>query len=141
VDEAAVGKSQPANQPDLATLKNILRFLLPKFGTNLGASRLLSLLCLDWANAELALGLEFETLWKDELTSSNLIQFSCECFVSCAPCGEVDLAEIEDLVIPAMKRVESRSEERFSGGARLHEIVNTVLRSGGTQCALLGVGV
>ena len=129
MDESILQKSQPANQPDIA---NILRFLLPKIGTSLGANRLLSLICLDWANTELALGLEFETLWKDELTSSNFILFFCGCFVSNAPDGEVNVADIEDLVIPAMQSVDSSNKAQLSGRARFHEIVTTVLKTGRT---------
>lgn len=134
MDEAALEKIQPANQPDIATLKKVLRFLLSRVGTSLGSSPLLSLLSLDWANAELALGLEFETLWKAELTSSNIIILFCDCFASydAPPSVEVDLAEVEDLVILAMQHVESRNEQQLAGRVRLHEIVNRVLKSGHT---------
>ena len=125
-------KIQPANQPDIATLKRVLRFLLPTVGTSLDASRLLTLLSLDWANAELDLGLEFESLWKAELTSSNIILFFCECVTSydnTSPGVQVDLGEVEGLVIPAMRHVESRNEQQLAGQVRLHEIVNRVLES------------
>lgn len=134
MDEADVETDQPPNQPDDAKLKNVLRFLLPKVGTRLGPSPLLSLLSLDWANAEMALGLEFETLWEAELTGSNIIMLFCDCFASYdAPDSiEVDLAVVEDLVILAMQQVESRKKQQLAGRTRLHEIVNTVLKSGHT---------
>ena len=82
----------------------------------------------------MALGLEFETLWEAELTSSNIIMLFCDCFASYdAPDSiEVDLAVVEDLVILAMQQVESRKKQQLAGRARLHEIVNTVLKSGHT---------
>ena len=88
----------------MASLKRVLRFLLPTVGRSLGSSRLLSLLSLDWANAELGLGLEFEDIWKAELTSSNIIIFVCDCVIGdLPPHVTIDLAEVEDLVIPAMR--------------------------------------
>ena len=77
----------------------------------------------------MALGLEFETLWEAELTSSNIITLFCDWFTSYdAPDSiEVDLAVVEDLVILAMQQVESRKKQQLAGRARLHEIVNTVL--------------
>ncbi|KAL9130055.1 MAG: hypothetical protein Q9217_001659 [Psora testacea] len=131
-DEAVLQKIQPGNQPDIATLKRVLRFLLPTVGTSLGASRLLTLLSLDWANAELDLGLEFESLWNAELTSSNIVKFFCECLITTSPGVQVDLGEVEGLVIPAMRHVESRDEQQLAGQVRLHEIVNRVLESGCT---------
>ena len=134
MDEADIETAQPPNQLDDAKLKNVLRFLLPKIGTRLGPSPLLSLLSLDWANAEMALGLEFETLWEVALSSSNIIMLFCDCFASYdAPDSiEVDLAMVENLVILAMQQVESRKKQQLAGRARLHEIVNTVLKSGQT---------
>ena len=125
---------RPPNQPNVAMLKKILRFLLPKVGTSLGPNPLLSLLCLDWANTEMTLGLEFENLWKAELTSSNIIMLFCDCFASCdVPHSiEVDLAVVEDLIIPAMQQAGPRNEQQLVGRARLHKIVNMVLESGHT---------
>jgi hypothetical protein len=60
----------------------VLRFLLPSVGQSLGSSSLISLLCLDWASTELGLGLEFESLWEAELTSSNIILFLVDCFAT-----------------------------------------------------------
>lgn len=54
------------------TLKRVLRFLLPIVGTSLDTSRLLTLLSLEWANTELDLDLEFESLWKVEHRSIAL---------------------------------------------------------------------
>jgi hypothetical protein len=85
------------------------------------------------ANAELDLGLEFENLWKAELTSSNIIIFLCDCLVGdLPPHVAIDLAEVEDLVIPAMRYVESRNRQQVPGKVRLHEIINRVLESGRT---------
>jgi hypothetical protein len=108
--------------------------LLPTVGRSLGSSRLLSLLSLDWANAELDLGLEFESLWEAELTSSNIIIFFCDCFSSSDASAnvQVDLAGVEDLVVPAVRHVESRKGQQLAGRVKLHEIVNRVLESGRT---------
>ncbi|MCJ1241960.1 hypothetical protein MMC14_009967, partial [Varicellaria rhodocarpa] len=134
-DEIVVQKIQSADQPDIATLKTVLRFLLPTVGIALGGSRLLTLLSLDWANAELDLGLEFENLWKAELTSSNIVNFFCEYLTSYANAPlsvQVDLREVEGLVIPAMRLVESRNGQQLAGQVKFHEIVNRVLESGCT---------
>lgn len=103
-------------------------------GTNLGPNRLLTLLSLNWANAELKLGLDTESLWKAELTSTNIIMFITECLISCAtsPDFEIDPAEVESLVVPAMRHVESRHGQHLAGQVRFHEIVNRVLESGCT---------
>ncbi len=103
-------------------------------GTSLGPNRLLTLLSLNWANAELKLGLDFESLWKAELTSTNIIMFFTECLISCAtsPDFEIDLAEVEGLVVPAMRYVELRNGQHLAGQVRFHEIVNRVLESGST---------
>lgn len=91
---------------------------------------LLTLLSLDWVNAELDLGLEFESLWKAELTSSNIIIFLCDCFALSGV--TVDLAEVEGLVILAMRYVESHNGQQLAGKVRLHKIVNRVLEYGRT---------
>ena len=93
------------------------------------------MLSLDWANAELELGLEFESLWKAELTSSNIIIFLCEyptSYTNTSPGVHVDLGEVEGLVIPAMRYVESRNGQQLAGQVRFREIVNRVLESGCT---------
>ena len=102
-------------------------------GTSLGPNRLLTLLSLNWANAELKLGLDFESLWKAELTSTNIMVF-IEYLISCAtsPDFEIDLAEVEGLVVPAMRHVESCNGQNLAGQVRFHEIINRVLESGST---------
>jgi hypothetical protein len=132
VDEGTLEKTQPTNQPDIVMLKKILQFLLPRVGTSLCSNPLLSLLSLEWANTELALGLEFESLWKVNLTSSNIIILFCDCFTSydASPGFEVDLGEIENLVIPAIQHVESHSEQQWVGRNRLQEIISIVLKFG-----------
>ena len=99
--------------------------LAPRVGTSLCSNPPLSLLSLEWANAELALGLEFESLWKVNLTSSNIIILFCDYFASYdASLGfEVDLGEIENLIIPAIQHVESRSEQQRVGRNGLQEII------------------
>ena len=126
--------TRPPNQPDIATLKRVLQLLLPRVGTSLGSSRLLPLLCLDWANREMALGLDFGTLWTAELNSSNIIVLFCDCFASYeAPhITEIDLAVVEGLIVSAMQKVESRNEKLLSGRARLQKIITIVLESGHT---------
>lgn len=103
-------------------------------GTSLGLNRLPTLVSLDWVNVELKLGLDFESLWKTKLTCTNIIIFITECLMSCAtsPDFEIDLAEVEDLVVPAMRHVESRKGQHLAGQVRFHEIVNRVLESGCT---------
>lgn len=128
-------KNQSVKQPDIMTLKRVLRFLLPTVGTSLDTSRLLTLLSLEWANTELDLDLEFRSLWKVELTSSNIVLFLCECltsYMSTSPGVQVDPGEVESLVIPAIRHVESRNGQELRGQVRLHEIVNMVLESGRT---------
>ena len=129
-DEAVTKSIQPAKQPDMMTLKGVLRFLLPAVATSLGESRLLTLLSLDWTNKELDLGLEFESLWKVELTSANIVLFLRECLVDTTPSIQVDPGEVEGLVVPAMRHVESRIRHQLAGKVRLHEIVKEVLESG-----------
>ena len=125
---------QSADQPGSAELKRVLKFLLPMVGTDLGPIRLLTLLSLHWVNAELELGHDFESLWKAELTSSNIIIFLTESLKSYATSTEfeIDLAEVEALVVPAMRHVELRFGKHLAGQARFHEIVNVVLESGST---------
>lgn len=132
MDEAFLTQIQSTSQPDLAHLKTILRFLLPTVGKRLSSSTLLSLLSLERTNAELDLGLEFESLWKAELNSSNIIMFLCDCFVGNMQPEDtpIDLAEVEALVIPAMRYVESHEKQQMPGQARLCEIVNRVLEAG-----------
>ena len=113
-------------------MKRVLRFVLPTVGTSLGESRILTLLSLDWANRELDLGLEFESLWEAELNSSNIILFLGECLDNICPGVQVDPGEVEDLVIAAIRHVESRSGPQLAGQVRLYEIVKKVLDSGCT---------
>ena len=103
MEEAFLTQIQSTSQPDLAHLKTILRFLLPTIRKRLSSSILLSLLSLERTNAELDLGLEFESLWKAELNSSDTIMFLCDCFVgNMQPEGTpVDLAEVEAFPIKA----------------------------------------
>ncbi len=95
-------------------------------GTSLGPNRLLTLLSLNWANAELKLGLDFERLWRAKLTSTNTIMFITECLISCAasPDFEIDLAEVEDLVVPTMRHVELCNGQHLAAQVSFHEIVN-----------------
>lgn len=99
--------------------------------SNLGSSRLLTLLSLDWVNTELDLGLKFESVWEVELTSANITEFLDECIASFNPSPGAESGAVEDLVIPAMRHVELRlNKQRLSGKTRLHEVVNRVLASG-----------
>jgi hypothetical protein len=121
-------KIQRANQPDIATLQRILQFLLPTVGRSFGSSSLLSLLSLDWADAELHLGLQFENLWEAELTCPNIVMFFFDCLelYDAAP----DVAVVEELVISAMHHVEPHKGQQWEGRFRLYEIVNRVLDFG-----------
>merc|ERR1739848_234868 len=117
----------PAVQIDIATLTNLLRFLLPTIGTSFSSGRVLSLLALDWINKELALGLDFETRWDAELDGSNIIIFFCDCFEMSVDDASVDLSEVEDLVIPAIRHVELLGGRRIPGRERLQRIVDNIL--------------
>jgi hypothetical protein len=110
-------------------LEKILQFLLSRLGTSLGSIPLLSLLSLELANAELALGLDFEKLWKVNLTCSNIIILFCDCFASydASPGFEVDLGEIENLIIPATQHLESHREQ--PGRNSLRGVISMVLKS------------
>lgn len=114
---------------DVAALTTALRFVLPAVGTDLGSSRLLSLLCLDWINKELNLNLELATLWRTELTTSNIILFFCDCF-ELSPDSEVDLGEVEASVVPAMREFKPSLWEQVQGPVRLQAFVTRVLDSG-----------
>lgn len=116
----------PARQPDIATSKNLLRFLLPNTGTSLRSGHILTLLALDWVNKELALGLDFETRWDAELNSSNIILFLCDCF-EMSVSDSVDLSEVENLVIPAIRHVELLGGHQIPGRDRLQGIVDYIL--------------
>lgn len=116
----------------MAILKSALRFILPTLGKSRGSNNLISLLCLDWVSTELNLGLKFEDLWEAEINSSKIILFFVDCFAvddAFVNLG-VDLAEVEDLVIPAIRYVDSQKGEQAVGKLRLHKIVKRVLESG-----------
>lgn len=117
---------EPASQLDIVTLKNLLRFLLPTIGTRLSSDHILSLLTLDWINKELALGLDFETRWDAELDISNIITFLCDCFEMSVG-DSVDVSEVEDLVIPAIRHVELLGGHQIPGRDRLQGIVDYIL--------------
>jgi hypothetical protein len=121
-------RSWPGNQPDIVMLEKILQFLLSRVGTSLGSIPLLSLLSLGLADAELALGLDFEKLWKVSLTCSNIIILFRDFFASydASPAFEVDLGEI-DLIIPATQHLESPREQ--PGRNILRGIISMVLKS------------
>ena len=130
--ETASKEPEHFSCPDITTLKRILRFLLPLIGQNLGSSSLMSLLCLDRVSTELGLDLEFESLWETELTSSNIILFFVDCFTAGDAHKDlpVNLAEVEELVIPAMHHVRSRKALPPTERDRLCEIVKTALEAG-----------
>ncbi|KAI9801895.1 MAG: hypothetical protein M1833_002209 [Piccolia ochrophora] len=133
-DEITSKVMAPSNCSDMTTLKRILQHLLPTVGQSLGSSSLVSLLCLDAVSAELDLGLEFESLWEAELTSSNIIMFLVHCFAANEALGDltVDIAEVEALVIPAMRYVDSHVGQQTAGRVRLREIATKVLEYGRT---------
>jgi hypothetical protein len=86
----------------------------------------LSLLALDWINKELALGLDFETRWDTELDISNIITFLCDCFEMSAG-DSVDVSQVEDLVIPAIRHVDLLGRNQIPGRDRLQGIVDNIL--------------
>ncbi|KAM5527050.1 MFS multidrug transporter [Fusarium oxysporum f. sp. phaseoli] len=114
---------------DIAALKRVLRFLLPAVRTRLGSNPLLSLLCLDWINQELGLGISLEALWEAQLTSPNIIMFLCRCF-NMSDSDSVNLEEIEGLVLPAMRNIQSLRNRKNAGRARLQDIVYQALEDG-----------
>jgi hypothetical protein len=118
--------NESTSQPDIAILKNQLRFLLPTVGTGLGSHRILSLMALDWINKELALGLDFEPLWDVELDSSNIIIFLCDCFEMSVD-ATVSLSQVEDLLIPVISHFELIGGRRIPGRDRLQGIVDYIL--------------
>ncbi|KAJ4244364.1 hypothetical protein NW762_014491 [Fusarium torreyae] len=120
---------QSTAELDIAALKRVLRFLLPAVGTSLGSNPLLSLLCLDYVNQELSLDLSLEALWEAQLTSPNIIMFLCRCF-NMSGNDSVDLDEIEDLVLPAMRQIQPLRNQKNSGRARLQDIVYQALEDG-----------
>ncbi|KAH7205372.1 uncharacterized protein BKA55DRAFT_530727 [Fusarium redolens] len=120
---------QSTAELDIAAFKRVLRFLLPAVGTSLGSNPLLSLLCLDWINQELSLGLSLEALWEAQLTSSNIIIFLCRCF-NMSDSDSVDLDGIEDLVLPAMRHIQPLRNRKNAGRARLQDIVYQALEDG-----------
>jgi hypothetical protein len=52
----------------------------------------------------------------------------------------VDLAEVEGLVIPAIRYVDSHKGEQVAGKLRLHKIVKRVLESGRSLCWVSACG-
>ncbi len=107
------------------SLKSVLRFLLPAVGADLGPNPLLSLLCLEWADTELGLGLELQMLWKAELTAPNIVYL----FYDCAepPSDELlDRTGFESLVTSIIRKVEG---QQMSGRDRLKEIFQQVVDS------------
>lgn len=105
-----------------------MRFLLPPSRISLRSNCLLSLLCLDWLNEKFNLELELEPSWNSRLTSSNIILFLNGCFNSSTD-DEVDVAEVQGLVVPAMEAAELNGEQKTSGRDRFQDIVTNVLDS------------
>ncbi|KAI2623126.1 hypothetical protein GGR54DRAFT_638370 [Hypoxylon sp. NC1633] len=116
---------QPANWPDIEALKRVLRFLLPATRTDLGSAPVLCLLALDWINEELALGLEFETHWDAELTSTNITIFLCDCCDMSV--SDIGLADFEDVVTEARSQVDIIGGPQIPGRTRLQRIVDHIL--------------
>ncbi|KAI5459669.1 hypothetical protein BGZ63DRAFT_465138 [Mariannaea sp. PMI_226] len=123
---ASEDNREPATQLDLVTLKNTLCLLLPAVRTNVSSDHILFLLSLDWINKELALGLDLETQWDAELDTTNIMMFLCHCF-DMRDGDSVDLSDIEELVIPAMRHVEHLGKHQLLGRDRLQKIVDHIL--------------
>lgn len=110
--------------------------MLPTVGTCLGSNSLITLLSLDWANAELGLGLEFKNLWKAELDISNILLFIYGIVTldntthDTSRSIHIDLVEVGGLVTPAIRQVEYHNRHKLAGQAKLREIINKVLESG-----------
>ncbi|KAI0098719.1 hypothetical protein GGR51DRAFT_552449 [Nemania sp. FL0031] len=133
--EQATSSSKPntptvGHQSDQAhsPLKPILQFLLPRAEANLGSNSLLLLLCLDWVNKELDLGLDHDDLWEAELSSSNISIFLKSCISPSSP-NLVSLKEIENLVVHAMDHMNSTESNQRPSRVKLENIVNQVLES------------
>ncbi|EXJ54284.1 hypothetical protein A1O7_09622 [Cladophialophora yegresii CBS 114405] len=99
---------------------------------NPAPSPLIALLSLDWASAELALGLDFGTQWKVELTSSNIITLFYSCFDAYGPPlrPAINFVEVEELVVLAMQDIEARDEPERTGRSKLFDVVKSVFKSG-----------
>ncbi|KAM0260043.1 hypothetical protein ACHAQJ_002967 [Trichoderma viride] len=115
-------------QTDRATVKSVLRFLLPTVKTNLGSRPLVSLLCLDWVNVELDLGLDMENDWEAQLTSDNIAAFIHDCSELSAG-NLVNLTEVENLVNLVVSS-SSFTQGQITGQKKLQEIVDTVFQLG-----------
>ncbi|RFU81466.1 mfs multidrug transporter [Trichoderma arundinaceum] len=153
--ESTKQDDSPADaQLDTATLKSVLRFLLPSVKKNLGSKPFVSLLSLDWVNKELGLGLGIEDVWKAELTRDNIAAFIYDCSRSSAnsqtnlteakipatssqnypiysepptKADRVKLREIKTSVDFAMRATNSLEKEHLSGQTKLQEIFNKTL--------------
>lgn len=75
-------------------MKSALRILLPTVKANLVPRPLASLLCLDWVNEELGLGLDIEKDGETQLASGNIATFILDCACLSAA-GSVTLGDIE----------------------------------------------
>ncbi|KAI0912964.1 hypothetical protein F4823DRAFT_632521 [Ustulina deusta] len=131
VQEIVITERPYPSDPNSSNLKGILRFLLPKVEQKLGPSSLVSLLCLDRADAELGLDLDLESLWETELSISNLLVFFTDClFVDGPATLSVDLADNGELILPAMHYVSTHEAQFPTGRGKLQHIVKTVLDQG-----------
>ncbi|UKZ78133.1 hypothetical protein TrVFT333_005867 [Trichoderma virens FT-333] len=121
---------QVAANLDTSSLKSMLRFVLPRVKTNLGANPLLCLLSLDLINNNLKLGIEIEDLWKTNLNSDNIVTFLYE-YAKFSTGSSVNIGEVEDVVGRAIRRTDLLRKEHIHGRSKFKEIVNQALDLGG----------
>lgn len=108
--------------------------MLPTIETNLGPKPLASLLCLDWVNKELDLGLEIDKDWVTQLTPRNIATFIFD-YSHLSAAGLVTLAEIKDSVDLAMHHRNSLSKNRQPppGRRQFQEVVDQVFEMRATS--------
>ncbi|PON21197.1 hypothetical protein TGAM01_v209923 [Trichoderma gamsii] len=131
--KAELQAEENTNKIESTAVKSALRILLPTVKTNLGPKPLASLLCLDWVNEQLGLGLNLEKDWQTQLTSRNIATFIFD-YSRLSSVGSVTLAEIENLVALAMHRNSSSENCQLqSGRKQFQEIVDQVLEARATS--------
>lgn len=129
--KAVLQADESTNKLESTAVKSALRILLPTIKTNLGPKALASLLCLDWVNEELGLGLDIERDWETQLTSRNIATFIFD-YAHLSATVLVTLEAIERLVDQEMHRNSFKNRQLPPGRKRFQEIVNQVLESKAT---------
>ncbi|EHK20992.1 uncharacterized protein TRIVIDRAFT_70003 [Trichoderma virens Gv29-8] len=130
IGQYADGFSSSGLSPRNMQHQSMLRSVLPRVKTNLGANPLLCLLSLDLINNKLKLGIEIEDLWKTNLNSDNIVTFLYE-YAKFSTGSSVNIGEVEDVVGRAIRRTDLLRKEHIHGRSKFKEIVNQALDLGG----------